>query len=286
LKRVITHNFGALEKRFSEYKASKIVILPVPFEKTSSWLRGSVNGPYAIISASKNLEFYDIETGSEVYKNGIHTLRAISSEYPQEMFDKVYKTVTKLLVDEKFVVLLGGEHTVSLGSIRAHAEHYPDLSILHLDAHTDMRDSYEGNRYSHACVMARAKEITPNIVSAGIRSMDSSEIASIDEKRVFYAADIKRDKGWIQKVIRELTETVYVTIDVDVFDPSIIPSTGTPEPGGLDWYEVAGLLKTLSIKKRVVGFDVVELCPTDNRAPDFTVAKLIYTFLSFIFRYR
>lgn len=238
----------------------------------------------AIISASKNLEMYDIETDSEVYREGIHTMKAVSAVSSKEMIDKVYIKVKKLLNDRKFVVLIGGEHTISLGSIKAHAEHYPSISILHLDAHTDMRNSYEGNRYSHACVMARAREITRDIISVGIRSMDSSELSSIDKKRMFYAFDIKKNKRWIDSVIKKLSRYVYVTIDVDVFDPSIIPSTGTPEPGGLDWYEVMGLLRRLSLKKKVVGFDVVELCPSENMSPDFLAAKLIYQFLSYIFK--
>jgi len=284
LHRVARHNFCNLPREFSDYKGARIVILPVPFDKTSSWMKGSVRGPGAIISASKHLELYDIETHSEVYREGIHTLKAVSANDSKGMIEKVYTRVKALLRDGKFVVLLGGEHMVSLGSIMAHVEHYPGLSILHLDAHTDMRDSYEGNRYSHACVMARAREITRDIVSVGIRSMDHSELPYLNKRRIFYASSIKKDKNWIEKTVKRLTDNVYVTIDVDVFDPSIIPSTGTPEPGGLDWYEVTGLLRMASLKKRVVGFDVVELRPSGNRAPDFTIAKLIYTFLSYIFR--
>jgi len=284
LKRLIPHNFCGLKKEFSDYKRARIVILPVPFDKTSSWLKGSAQGPQAIISASRNLEMYDIETESEVYKEGIHTLKAISAINSEEMINRVYVKVKKLLTDRKFVVLLGGEHTVSLGSIKAHAEHYSDLCMLHLDAHMDMRNSYEGNRYSHACVMARAKETTKDIVSVGIRSMDSSEIPYIDKRKILYASDIKKSRTWINSVIGKLSWNVYVTIDVDVFDPSIMPSTGTPEPGGLDWYEVMELLRKVSINRRIVGFDVVELCPSqNNKSPDFLAAKLIYQFLSYIF---
>ncbi len=284
MKRLIPHNFCGLKKEFSDYKRARIVILPVPFDKTSSWLKGSAQGPQAIISASRNLEMYDIETESEVYKEGIHTLKAISAINSEEMINRVYVKVKKLLTDRKFVVLLGGEHTVSLGSIKAHAEHYSDLCMLHLDAHMDMRNSYEGNRYSHACVMARAKETTKDIVSVGIRSMDSSEIPYIDKRKILYASDIKKSRTWINSVIGKLSWNVYVTIDVDVFDPSIMPSTGTPEPGGLDWYEVMELLRKVSINRRIVGFDVVELCPSqNNKSPDFLAAKLIYQFLSYIF---
>jgi len=280
---VFRHNFCNLPEEFSDYRGARIVILPAPFDKTSSWMKGSVRGPDAIISASKHLELYDIETRSEVYRAGIHTLKPVSAADPRGVIEEVYKRVGNLLGDGKFVVLIGGEHTVSLGSIMAHVEHHQGLSILHLDAHTDMRDTYEGNRYSHACVMARVREITKDTVSVGIRSMDSSEFPYLDKERIFYASTIKRDKRWVEKAIGKLSDRVYVTIDVDVFDPSIIPSTGTPEPGGLDWYEVMGLLRVLSLKKKVVGFDVVELCPSENKAPDFTIAKLIYAFLSYIF---
>ncbi len=283
MKKSPLHNFGGLPLKYSSYKNSKIVILPVPFDKTSTWIRGSAKGPRAIINASENMELYDIETGYEVYRQGIHTAKEIISEKSDKMVGKVYKKTCKILDDDKFVAVLGGEHTVSLGSIKAHAEHFTDLSILHLDAHSDRRDSYKGNKYSHACVMARAAEITDNIVSVGIRSMDASELRAINREKVFYASDIRNSNSWTGRVLKKLSKNVYVTLDLDVFDPSIMPSTGTPEPGGLDWYEVLGLLEKVSDKKNIVGFDVVELCPSKNAAPDFMAAKLIYKLLSLVF---
>lgn len=277
------HNFGGLSGAFSDYRNSEIVILPVPFDKTSTWIRGADRGPEAIISASEHMELYDIETESEVYRRGVHTLREITAPTPSGMIRKAYSATRKLLRDNKYVVTLGGEHTVSLGPIRAHSERHDDFSILHLDAHSDMRQSYEGQRYSHACIMARVKEITEAIVSVGIRSMDSSELPDIDRNRIFYASDIQGRRGWEGKVVSTLSRNVYVTIDLDVLDPSVMPSTGTPEPGGLGWYQVIGLLATVAKERRVVGFDVVELCPSENRAPDFLAAKLTYTFLSLIF---
>lgn len=279
-----SYNFGGLPPEYSSYKNSDIVILPVPFDKTSSWIKGSAKGPRAIINASGNMELYDIETASEVYKKGIYTSKEIISDKPGDMIDNVQRNVGKLLGDGKFAVVLGGEHTVSLGSVKAHAEHFNNMSILHLDAHSDMRDSYEGDKYSHACVMARAKEITENIVSVGIRSMDSSELKNIDKNKIFYASAIRKSEGWIKKVAKKLSKNVYVTIDLDVFDTSIMPSTGTPEPGGPGWYEVIDLLEHVSENKNIVGFDVVELCPNKNNpAPDFLAAKLIYKLLSFKF---
>lgn len=269
--------------KYSTYKNSDIVLLPVPFDRTSSWIKGASMGPKAIIEASKKMELYDIETDSEVHTKGIHTAKELVSKTSQEMVRKVYKEVKKALKDRKFPVVLGGEHTVALGSIKAHAETHDCMSILHLDAHSDMRDSYEGSKYSHASVMARCKEITEEIVSVGIRSMDSSELGNINKKNIFYASDIRRG-AWINKATAKLSENVYITIDLDVFDPSIMPSTGTPEPGGLGWYEVLDLLENVSKKKNIIGFDVVELCPSKNPAPDFLAAKLIYKLLSLIFK--
>lgn len=283
MKKTPPHNFGGLPPKYSTYKNSGIVLLPVPFDMTSSWIKGSARGPKAIVNASRNMELYDIETDSEVYTRGIHTAKEIVSGTSRGMVNKVYKEVGKVLDDNKFPVVLGGEHTVALGSIKAHAETHDRMSILHLDAHSDIRDSYEGSKYSHASVMARCKEITEDIVSVGIRSMDSSELGKIDKNNTFYASEIRRSGGWINKAVGKLSRNVYITIDLDVFDPSIMPSTGTPEPGGLGWYEVMDLFENVSKKKNIVGFDVVELCPSKNAAPDFLAAKLIYKLLSYIF---
>jgi agmatinase len=284
LKKSPPHNFGGLPPKYSNYRNSEIVLLPVPFDKTSSWIKGSARGPRAIINASRNMELYDIETGSEIFKNGIHTAKNITSGTSRGMVDRVYKEVRKVLKDNKLPVVLGGEHTVALGSIKALAEAFENMSILHLDAHSDMRDRYEGSKYSHASVMARCKEITDKIVSVGIRSMDSSETGKIDKKNVFYASEISKSGDWIKRAVSRLSKDVYITIDLDVFDPSVMPSTGTPEPGGLGWYEVLDLLEDVSKKKNIVGFDVVELCPSKNVAPDFLAAKLIYKLLSYIFK--
>lgn len=280
----LRNNFGGLPAKYSGYRNANIVILPVPFDRTSSWIRGSSRGPRAIIDASANMELYDIETASEVYRKGIHTAKKIDSRTSRGMISAVEKKAGTFLDDNKFSVVLGGEHTVSLGAIKAHAGRISNLSILHLDAHSDMRDSYEGDTYSHACVMARAKEITDNIVSVGIRSMDVSERKNIDEKNVFYASGIRTSRDWIKKAARRLSNNVYITIDLDVFDTSIMPSTGTPEPGGLGWYDVIDLMERVIHSKNVVGCDVVELCPIKGHtAPDFLAAKLIYKILSLKF---
>lgn len=277
------NNFAGLLAKFSDYRKSSIVILPVPFDKTSTWIKGADNGPQAIIEASCNLELYDIETGSEIYKKGICTEKPVRASNSKTMINRVYENVKGLLGDKKYVVTLGGEHSVSLGAIKAHSEFADKMSVLHLDAHTDMRDTYENNRYSHACVMKRVRESIKNTVSVGIRSMDYSELKHIPGNRIIYAEEVHYKKNWINTVLRKLSKKVYITIDVDVFDPGIMPSTGTPEPGGLDWYQVIKLLRSVSKNKNIVGFDVVELCPSHNRAPDFLAAKLIYKLLSYKF---
>jgi agmatinase len=279
----VPYNFGGLEDKFINYENSKIVVLPVPFDKTSSWIKGSDRGPKAIIEASMNMELYDLETNSEVYKNGIFTAEEIRPSDSEEMIESVYNRVREFIKDGKFVVTLGGEHTVFLPSIKAHHEIYSDVSILQLDAHSDMRDSYLDDKYSHASVMARVKEITENIISVGVRSLDSSELVNINKKNVFFARDIYGSEKWIKKAVDKLNENVYITLDLDVFDPSVMPSTGTPEPGGLDWYTILKLLKEVCKNRNLIGFDVVELCPTENKAPDFVAAKLTYKLLSYKF---
>ena len=199
------------------------------------------------------------------------------------MAEASYQAAKKFVDNNKFLVTLGGEHSISYGPIRAYAEKYKNLTILQLDAHSDLRQTYEGSKHNHACIMARAKELA-NIVQVGIRSQDVSELKHVDAHTIFYAERIRKIKNWQQKVASCLTENVYITIDLDVFDPSIMPSTGTPEPGGLLWYEVVDLLKLVTEKTNVVGFDVVELCPNKiNKAPDFLASKLIYKILSYCF---
>ena len=278
-------NFGYLPQEYSEPENSEIVIIPVAYDGTSTWVKGADKGPAAMIEASANMELYDIETDSEVFKKGIFTEETTGGDITtNEMIDAVNGTARYYLEKDKFVVVVGGEHSVSIGSIRAHAKHFQNLTVLQLDAHADLREEYNGSRYNHACVMARTKELCP-IVQVGIRSMDSSEKESMDKGVVFFAEEIHNNTGWINKVISKLSENVYITIDLDVFDPSIMPSTGTPEPGGLLWYDVLKLLKTVCEKKNLVGFDVVELCPDGrNTAPDFMAAKLIYKLLSYKFR--
>ena len=274
--------FCGLSGSYADYDQASAVILPIPFDKTSTWQKGADKGPSAIIDASRYLELYDIETDSEVFRKGIFTARPVDAATSSQLIKKTAAAVSRYLKDNKLVVTLGGDHSVSIGVMKAYASHFKDLNILHLDAHADSRQSYEGSPYNHACVIARAREFAKNIVSVGIRSMDASERAGIDKKRMFFAHDIHNSDKWIPDAVRLLTGSVYITIDVDVFDPGIMPSTGTPEPGGLGWYQVMKLLSAVSKSKRIVGFDIVELCPSKSKAPDFFAAKLIYTLLSYI----
>lgn len=278
-------NFGYLPEEYSGEENAGVAIIPVAYDGTSTWMKGADEGPTAIIEASANMELYDIETDSEVYKKGIFTEEVIAGDVSTaEMIAAVREAVQYHLEKGKLAVVIGGEHSVSVGSIQAYAQNHKDLTVLQLDAHADLRDQYNGSKYNHACVMARVRELCP-IVQVGIRSMDSSEKALMDKSRTFFAEHIHGNTDWIKKVISKLSDNVYITIDLDVLDPSIMPSTGTPEPGGLFWYDVLTLLRGVCEKKNVVGFDVVELCPDDrNKASDFLAAKLIYKLLSYRFK--
>ena len=267
-----------------EYSKSDIVVLPVPYDKTSTWQKGADKGPKAIMDASLNLEVYDIVTDSEVYKKGIFTADKIDFDgSSEELADITHKKVSDYLKDNKFVVTLGGDHAVSIGVIKAHFDFFKDISVLHLDAHADFRDNFHGDKYNHACVMRRVSEYTKPVF-VEIRSLAKEEKDALEGHDVFYGHEIAKDSGWIDRVISLLkNKKVYITLDLDVLDPSIMPSTGTPEPGGLSWYQLMDLFEKLSKEKKIVGFDVVELCPNEqNKAPDFLAAKLIYKLLSWI----
>ncbi len=276
--------YGGLEPEYEKYDTAKIVIVPIPYDKTSTWGKGADKGPDAIIDASANMELYDIETDSEVYKQGIFTEAPVKeNKTPEKMIDAGRKIIKKHLDNNKFVVTIGGEHSITNAPIQAYIEKYKDFTVLQLDAHSDLRDEYHGSKYSHASIMARIKEKLP-IVQVGIRSMDSSEKKNMDKSRVFFAKDIQKNNDWTDKAVKMLGKNVYITIDLDVFDPSILPSTGTPEPGGLNWYEVISLMRKVFKEKNVIGFDIVELAPNkEEKASDFLASKLIYTMLAYKF---
>jgi len=276
-------NFGGNEVVF-DYSSSEILIIPVPYDKTSTWIKGADKGPDAVMEASVNLEWYDIETGTDTSRRGIFTAEPVSEKStPEALVAAVSQRVLSALDDKKFPVIVGGNHTVSIGSVGAFARRYENLSVLQLDAHTDLRQEYEGSPFNHACTMARVREAAP-IVQVGIRSMSSDELPYADIKRIFFAHELYLNKSLYSDALNLLTENVYITIDLDVFDPSLMPSTGTPEPGGPDYFEIMNFLKEVIMKKNVVGFDVVELCPSPaNKAPDFVAAKIIYQLLCYKF---
>ena len=278
------NNFGGEEVVFS-YDDSRIIIVPVPYDATSTYIRGADRGPAAILDASPALEFYDPETGSQAYKAGIHTLPHLEcGDDPAELVEKVCSTVSKVMGENRFPVVIGGNHSVSIGAFRAASETFRRLTILQLDAHSDLRPVYEGSPLNHACAAARAKEYAP-LVQVGIRSMAAEELPYVDEKRIFYAHELWADRSLYRKALGLLTENVYITLDLDVFDPSLMPSTGTPEPGGPEYRDLMSFLREVFSKRNVVGFDVVELCPSEtNRAPDFIAARIIYQMLSYKFR--
>jgi agmatinase len=279
-------NFGGHEIVYS-YPESEIVILPVPYDETSTYMKGADKGPEAILEASVNLEFYDIETNSEAHRHGIFTLEPLTEKSsPDALVNAVHDRVRWILGEGKFPVIIGGNHTVPIGSFRAIAEKYDDLSILQLDAHSDLRKEYEGSPFNHACAMARAREVA-QIVQVGIRSMAAEELPYVDWKNVYPAHRLYYDKELYSIALKSLNKNVYITIDLDVFDPSLMPSTGTPEPGGPVYYDLMHFLRDVASERNIVGFDVVELCPNiNNKMPDFVAAKVIYQLLSYIFASR
>jgi agmatinase len=276
-------NFGGSEVVY-DYSDSRIIIVPVPYDETSTWMKGADKGPEAVMEASVNLEFFDVETSAEAHLKGIHTIEPVKEKKtPEHLVNAVYDKISSLLNDNKFPVVVGGNHTVSIGSIKAFSEKFSNLSVLQLDAHSDLRNEYEGSFYNHACAMARAREFAP-VIQVGIRSMSAEERKNADYEKIFYAHELYYDKTLYASAIEKLTDNVYITIDLDVFDPSLMPSTGTPEPGGPDYFEIIHFLREVIRKRNVAGFDVVELCPSPaNKAPDFVAAKIIYQLLSYKF---
>lgn len=282
------YNFGAIPRQLADYKKSRVVILPVPYDGTTSYKSGTRDGPNAIISASRKMELYDEETNFNISDIGICTLDELDVVVdPKKMIERVYETCQQLVNDGKDIVMLGGEHSLSFGAIKALKEKYQDLSVLHIDAHSDLAFDNGSSKFGHGCVARRISELCPT-VQVGIRSItqEDMEYASKNGIRIFYASEIakSKDDGWIVDVVSKLSGDVYVTIDVDALDTSIMPSVGTPEPGGLDWYQLLELLKKISERRNIRSFDVVELCPIPgNIAPDFAAAKLIKKFIAYSF---
>jgi agmatinase len=284
--------FGGLEPHQSAFAAARVLIWPVPFEKTVSYGKGTRDGPASIIDASRFMELYDEEVDGEPAAIGIHTLPALGGDpgaadlEPEQMMPLLESRGGELLATGKFICMLGGEHSITPPLVRAFARKYPRLSVLQIDAHADLRDTFEGTRNSHACAMRRVLEVCP-AVQVGIRSLSSEEARAIPSlpTRVFYAKDIVGRTNWISDAVNALTEDVYLTLDIDGLDPSLVPHTGTPEPGGLSWYEVLALIRAVAAKRRIVGMDLVEVCGSPGSVrSSFLAAKLIYKTLAYVFR--
>lgn len=283
-------NFAGLDDDYGSIKRAKVAILPVPYDKTTTYIKGTKLGPEAIIDASFYLERYDDELNLETFKIGIHTMDALYCENvtPEEIVEKVYNQTSETLKLGKFPVMLGGEHSVSVGAVKAFKDLYPDISVLQLDAHYDLRDEYYGSRFNHGCVARRIAEICP-LVQVGTRSLSKEEKDFLTSQsngmvKTISVYDILDMPMWKDAVVDKLSENVYITIDLDVFDPSIMPAVGTPEPGGIGWYETIDLLREVSKDRKIVGFDVVELCPINGQvASDFLAAKLVYRLLGYVF---
>lgn len=283
-------NFGGIDDpALSEFDSSRVLIWPVSYEGTVSYGTGTGGGAMAIVNASRNMELYEEETDTEVYRLGLHTLEEFRpKETPEAMMEGLYDRTKELLATNKFLCMLGGEHSVSAPVIKAHAEKYHDLSVLQIDAHADLRDTYDGTPHSHASIMARVvKDLRIPSVQVGIRSISAEEVRLLDEglpTKIFWARDIVGRIDWIDQAVDSLTDNVYLTIDIDGLDPSLVPTTGTPEPGGLGWYETLALIRRLAEKKKVVGMDLVEYSYVESYdSPAFLCAKLVYKSLSYIF---
>ncbi|MDG2344216.1 MAG: agmatinase [Flavobacteriales bacterium] len=278
--------FAGIDQHFAAYETAKILLQSIPYDGTSTWGKGADKGFCSFLEASENMELYDIETDSEVYKKGIHILKEITEKSnPKKVFEGVYQKTQKLLTSNKFLTFFGGEHSISIGIIKAFYEKYDSLTVLQLDAHADLRPSYMNSSYNHACALHDASKKT-NLVQVGIRSMDASEKKYMKPSNVFFAEKMYGNNTWMDESIAKMTNEVYITLDLDVFDPSILPATGTPEPGGLLWNDMLTYLNKIFKTKNVVGFDIVELAPIKEQpASNFLAAKLYYKMLSYKFNH-
>ncbi|MFN4218114.1 MAG: agmatinase [Candidatus Bipolaricaulia bacterium] len=283
----IPQNFGGLPPEFSRFASARAVVLPVPYDLTTSYVAGARHGPHAIIDASTHLELYDEELQSEPYRVGIHTLPPLepSAASPQETLQRVEEVISWLLDHDKFPVMLGGEHSLTLAPVRALRKKFTDFSVLQLDAHADLRESFQGTPFDHACIGRRMHELGLSLVQIGIRAISAEEadyIRMAKNLHVCFAHELHSTPAKIDTALSHLCDPVYVTLDLDVFDPAFMPAVGTPEPGGLDWYTVLKILRYVGEKHTVLGFDVVELCPIAGMVgPDFLAAKLVYKMLGY-----
>jgi agmatinase len=281
-------HFGGIGPPHSDLKSARAVVLPVPYDRTATYGKGAAQGPAAIIAASCNLELYDEELGTDTYTLGIHTAPPVCGNEvpPEEMVRRVEESVGRFLDLGKMVVTVGGEHSVTAGSVTAYHRRHPGLTVVQLDAHGDLRDMYEGSRNNHACVMRRVRELCP-ILALGVRSLSREEADYLRGNPVpmISGRRVAEGREWFGEALEAVGAEVYVTVDVDYFDPALVPGTGTPEPGGGDWHTALAFLRALSLRSRIVGFDIMELAPLPGQpASDFLAAKLLYRMLGYALR--
>jgi len=280
-------SFGGALPHPATFDSARAVILPVPVDRTTSYVGGTRNGPHEILMASSHMELWDDELQVDVHEAGIFTLPEMELPFGEmgPLMDEIQRVAREILRHDKFLVTLGGEHSITPPLVAAAAAHYQGLGVLQIDAHADLRDSYMGTRHNHACAIRRTLEYAP-VTQVGIRSMSTEEAKAAPglNTTIFHDYSMRRDPAWIDRVVDTLPENVYVTIDVDGFDPAIMPATGTPEPGGLSWYEALALLRATLQRRTVVACDVVELSPLPGvMAPNFLCAKLVYKILTYKF---
>jgi N1-aminopropylagmatine ureohydrolase len=280
-------SFGGTLPESATFENARAVILPIPLESTTSYIGGTKHGPREILVASSHMELWDEELGVDVHGAGIFTLPEMELPFDDmgEMMSEIRRVVAEIVAHGKFPIVLGGEHSITSPVVAALAARHPGLSVLQIDAHADLRDQYMGTRFNHACAMRRVLESAP-CTQVGIRSLSTEEAKAAPSlpTTIFWDVNMRNDPTWIQRVVDSLSETVYITIDCDGMDPAIMPAVGTPEPGGLSWAEMLSLLRAVISNRRVVGCDLVELCPIPGMvAPNFLCAKLIYKILTYQF---
>jgi len=277
-------HFAGIATDRGTYEDAEVFLQPIAYDGTSTWGKGADRGPEALLNAAENMELYDIETGGEPYLRGVHILPTLTGfESPEIMFQCVVEAVEKHIVRENLMTFLGGEHSITIGIIEAFQKRHPGLSVLQIDAHADLRREYEGVELNHACAVHRASQYA-NLVQVGIRSMDRSELEFMVRDKTFFADRIAAEDTWMEESISRLKDPLYITLDLDALDPSIMPATGTPEPGGIGWYPLLRYLRKVFAARRVVGFDLVELAPIPQySAPQFLAAKLYYKMLAYYF---
>ncbi len=274
-------NFLGLEQKYCDYRTSQYAILPIPYDGTTSYRSGTREGPLSVISASRQVELFDPELQREIHLKGVVTLDPIepNANGPKETLDEIYQAAKRLIRDKKFVIGLGGEHSISYALIKGQKIRHKRFSVLHIDAHSDMRDMWQGSKFSHACVIRRVHELGIRTVSIGIRNISQEEFKYIrkNDIAVLTAEHIKLSNSteWINQTSSSLDKKVYITIDIDGFDPSVAPGVGTPEPGGLDWYDVDMLIRQISQTHNIIGADIVEVLPIAGQVTtEFLAAKL------------